>query len=423
MIGLLGISYKTAPIDKREKLSFSKEEIIPFADFLSKETGICDMVLLSTCNRTELYFSQNHYDRLTAIEKVTNVFKKFKDAENECSRYLYHKFDISAVKHLFSVAAGLDSMIIGEDQIIGQIKDAYVYCTDAGLTDAVLMRLFQKSFEAGKRARTETGIKLGNLSVSSTAVEMVAQELGDLQSKSLLVVGTGDTGSLALQNMVKKGIGKTSVINRTTKSAERVAEKYNSEVYSFLALQSQLPNHDVVIVATGAPHHLITSKMVKKAQAKNPRPQIFIDLSVPRNIEEKVSEIENVKLFAVDDLQKTVEINTQKRKEAAEKAEQIISEVAEDFNEWVVSRSLRPAIKSISNNLEEVYRQELENFKHIESKEIKQAVDNYTRHITQRYTRLLIKNLKEITDNGRNTDSLHIINELFKLEENNRRNH
>ena len=422
MIGLIGISYKTAPIDRREKLSFSKDEIVPFADFLQKETGISDLVLLSTCNRTELYFSQNQYDRLSAIEKVTNAFKKFKDAENECSRFLYHKFDLSAVKHLFSVAAGLDSMIIGEDQIIGQIKDAYVHCTDAGLTDAVLMRLFQKSFEAGKRARTETGIKLGNLSVSSTAVEMIAQEMGDLTSKSLLVVGTGDTGSLALQNMVKKGIGKTSVINRTMESAERVAEKYHSEVCSFHSLPAQLIHHDIVVVATGAPHHLITAGMVKKAQEANPRPQIYIDLSVPRNIDEKVAEIENVKLCAVDDLQKTIEANAQKRQEAAEKAEHIINEVAEDFNEWMVSRSLRPAIKSISNNLEEVYRQELENFKHIESKEIKQAVDNYTRHITQRYTRLLIKNLKDITDNGRNTDSLHIINELFKLEENNRRN-
>ena len=422
MIGLLGISYKTAPIEKREKLTFSKEEIVPFADFLNKETGISDIVLLSTCNRTELYFSQSKYDRLTAIEIVSECFKKFKGAENECSRHLYHKFDHSAVKHLFSVAAGLDSMIIGEDQIIGQIKDAYVHCTDAGLTDAILMRLFQKSFEAGKRARTETGIKLGNLSVSSTAVEMCAQEVPNLKEKSLLVVGTGDTGSLALQNMVKKGIGKTSVINRTKSSAKSVADRFNSDVHSFLSLQAQLSQNDIIIVATGAPHHLITANMVKKAQAKSERNQIYIDLSVPRNIEEKVAEIPNVKLFAVDDLQKVVDENTEKRKESAALAEVIVTELADEFNDWVVSRSLRPAIKTISDNLEEVYRQELENFKHIESKEIKKAVDCYTKHITQRYTRLLIKNLKDITDNGRNTDSLNIINELFKLEENNRRN-
>lgn len=422
MIGILGISYKTAPVEKREKLSFLKEEIVPFADFLQKETGISDIVLLSTCNRTELYFSQTKYDRLTAIEKVTVALKQFKNAEHECSRYLYHHFDSDAVNHLFSVAAGLDSMIIGEDQIIGQIKDAYVHCTDAGLTDAILMRLFQKSFEAGKRARTETGIKLGNLSVSSTAVEMCAQELGDMKDKSLLIVGAGDTGSLVLQNMVKKGIGKTSIINRTKETAKTVAARYNSEVHSFFGLQSQLEKNDVVIVATGAPHHLITSSMVKKAQKENPKPQIYIDLSVPRNIDEKIAELPNIKLFAVDDLKKMVEENTEKRRDSAEKAEVIINEVAEEFNDWMVSRSLRPAIKTISDNLEEVYKQELENFKHIESNEIKTAVHDYTKHITQRYTRLLIKNLKDITDNGRNTDSLNIINELFKLEENNRRN-
>lgn len=422
MIGILGISYKTAPIEKREKFSFSKDEIIPFADYLNKKTDISDIVLLSTCNRTELYFSQTKYDRLTSIELVTEAFKSFKGIEHECSRYFYHKFDLNAVKHLFSVAAGLDSMIIGEDQIIGQIKDAYLHCTDAGLTDAILMRLFQKSFEAGKRARTETGIKLGNLSVSSTAVELCAQELGDMKDKSLLIVGTGETGSLALQNMVKKGIGKTALINRTKKSAQVVADRFNSEVHSFLSLQTQLNNFDVVIVATGAPHHLITSNMVKKAQSKLTRPQIYIDLSVPRNIDAKVADIPSIKLYAVDDLQKIVERNTEKRRKAAEKAEVIINQLAEEFNDWVVCRSLRPAIKTISDNLEEVYIQELENFKQIESKEIKKAVDSYTKHITQRYTRLLIKNLKTITDNGRNTDSLNFINELFKLEKINRHN-
>jgi glutamyl-tRNA reductase len=421
MIGLLGISYKTASIEKREIFSFRKDEIVPFADFLQKETGISDIVLLSTCNRTELYFTQTKHDRLTAIEKVIAAIKDFKQANMECSRYFYHKFDIDAVKHLFNVASGLDSMIIGEDQIIGQIKDAYMHCTEAALTDAILMRLFQKSFEAGKRARTETGIKLGNLSVSSTAVEMVAQEIKDLSNKRLLLVGAGDTGSLALQNMVKKGIGQTAIINRTKETACKLADHYHSEVHSFLSIQSQLQKSDIIIVATGAPHHLITSRMVKKAMSKRDQAQIYIDLSVPRNIEESVAELPNVKLFAVDDLQKVIEENTEKRREAAQKAEHIIDEVAEEFNDWMVSRSLRPAIKTISENLEEVYLQELENFKNIESKEIRKAVDNYTKHITQRYTRLLIKNLKEITDNGRNTDSLNIINELFKLEANNRR--
>lgn len=421
MIGLIGISYKTAPIEKREQFSFSQDEILPFADFLQKETGISDLVLLSTCNRTELYISQTSLDRLSASERIIEAIKKFKGTEGQCSRYFYHKFDLEAVKHLFKVASGLESMIIGEDQIIGQLKDAYVYCTENALTDAVLMRLFQKSFEAGKRARTETGIKLGNLSVSSTAVELCLQEMGCLNDKSVLVVGAGDTGSLTLQNMYKRGIGASTIINRSASKAKILAEKFNSKVSSFLKLDKELKYHDVVVVATRAPHYVITRKMVEKARQQSGKPVIMIDLSVPRNIDPEIAQLDGVKMYAVDDMQKVISENTEKRKEAAQKAETIIEEVANEFNDWMTSRSLRPAIKAISNNLEGVYRQELENFKNIDSEEIKHAVDEYTKHIVQRYTRLLIKNLKDLTDNGRNTDSLHIINELFKLEDNNRR--
>jgi glutamyl-tRNA reductase len=420
MIGLLGISYKTAPIDKREIFSFKQDEIIPFADFLQQETDISDIVLLSTCNRTELYFSQTKYDRLTVIDKVEKAFKQFKKAEDRCSRYLYHKVDIDAVRHLFTVASGIDSMIIGEDQILGQIKEAYLYCTQAALTDAILMRLFQKSFETGKRARTETGIKLGNLSVSSTAVELCANEFGNLKDKSVLIIGAGNTGSLALQNIVKKGIGSSTVINRTEERAIILANHFNSQLDTFENIEKQLALNDIIIVATSANSHIITKEMMEK---NTDRPHILIDLSVPRNIDETITELPNIKLFAVDDLQDVVCENTERRRVAAEKAKLIIDEVVFDYNEWLISRSLRPAIKTISNNLRQVYLDELENYQHFESEKMKIAVENYTKHITQRYTRLLITNLKEITDNGRNTDSLSIINDLFKLDENNRRNH
>lgn len=419
MIGIIGISYKTAPVEIREKFTFSKEEIVPFADFLQHETDISDIVLVSTCNRTELYFSQTKHDKLTASNEVIAAIKKFKNAEEQCSRYFYYHFDADAVKHLFTVAAGLDSMIIGEDQIIGQIKDAYLHCTNAALTDAVLMRLFQKSFEAGKRARTETGIKLGNLSVSSTAVELCTQQLGDLSNKSVLIVGSGDTGSLALQNMVKRGIGQSTIINRTQKKAEPLAEKFNSRISSYLNIEKELSQHDIVITATGAPHYIITKKMVKKTAAS--RRQIFIDLSMPRNIEESIAEFDNIQLFAIDDLQHVIDQNTENRKKAAEKAEIIINQIADEFNEWMISRSLRPAIRSISKNLSAVHKQELELYRHIDSEEVKDAVHQYTKHIVSRYTRLLIKNLKDITDNGKNTHSLEIINDLFQIEDINRR--
>lgn len=421
MIGLIGISYKTAPIDIREKFSFKNEDIVPFADFLQEETGISDLVLVSTCNRTELYFTQSKYDRLSISEKVIEAFKKYKSAEHQCSRYFYHKFNTDVVRHLFRVAAGIDSMIIGEDQILGQIKESYVTCTEAALTDAVLMRLFQKSFEAGKRSRTETGIKLGNLSVSSTAVDLCIQEFGDISDKSVLVIGAGETGSLALQNFVKKGIGSSSIINRTKEKAENVAKRFKSMVFNYISMSSQIGKHDIIITATNSPHHLISKAMIKSAQKAFSKPQIFIDLSVPRDIDEKGAEIENIKVFAVDDMQKVIDVNAKKRAIAAEKAKVIIDQMVIEFNDWLISRSLRPAIKTISNNLQLVHAEELENFKHIDSAELKKAVHTYTKHITQRYTRLLIKNLKDLTDNGKNTDSLNFINDLFKLDEKNRR--
>ena len=174
MIGVIGISYKTAPLEIRERFSFSKDEIVPFSELIQQETEIADLVLISTCNRTEIYFSQDTHDNQTAFELVYEVVKKFKGVTDHCWHYFYHRANAGAVRHLFEVSSGLDSQIIGEDQIIGQVKEAYITCTELALTDAILMRLFQKSFEAGKRVRTETGIKLGITSVSSAAVEMCA---------------------------------------------------------------------------------------------------------------------------------------------------------------------------------------------------------------------------------------------------------
>jgi glutamyl-tRNA reductase len=421
MIGLIGINYKTASIEKRELFSFSKEEIVPFADLLQQETDISDMVLISTCNRTEIYFSQSKHDRLYATERVIETIKKFKKAEFECSRYFYHKFDLDAVKHLFTVASGIDSMIIGEDQVLAQIKEAYLYCTEAALTDAILMRLFQKSFETGKRARTETGIKLGNLSVSSTAVELCSQKLGSLAKKSVLIIGSGETGKLALQNFYKKGVGSITLMNRTLKNAEPIAKKYNANLKSLLSVTDELGKHDIILVATKAPNFVINEEMANVAQQKFQKPQVYIDLSVPRNIDHQILTIDQISLYAVDDLQKVISQNADKRAKAAEKAKAIIDQMAAEFSDWKTSRSLRPAIKTINNNLNEVYKQELETFRHFDNPKIKDAVDKYTRHMIQRYSRLLVRNLKELTDNGRNTDSLNIINELFSFEEKNRR--
>ena len=417
MIGVIGISYKTAPLEIREKFSFPKEEIVPFSELLQQETEIADLVLISTCNRTEIYFSQDKHDNQTAFELIYEVIKKYKGITDHCWQYFYHCSNTGAVRHLFEVVSGLDSLIIGEDQIIGQVKEAYLICTELALTDAVLMRLFQKSFEAGKRVRTETGIKLGITSVSSAAVEMCATILNGVNDKTVLLIGTGETGNLALQNIHRKGVKQIGVTNRTFEKAEKTAQKYNGMAIPFENYEKYIHGFDIVMVATSAGTPIITAEMVKKSRSIRPdHKQVYIDLSVPRNIEATVGEIENIELLGVDDLQEIVRQTTEKKKESAAKAHLILDEVVADFSEWIASRSLRPAISTISSSFQAINQEELTTYRKVNTPEMQEIVDDYAQHLTQRYTRLLIRNLKNLTDNGKNIDSLKIINDLFKFD-------
>ena len=417
MIGIIGISYKTAPLEIRERFSFPKDDIVPFSELLQQETGIADLVLISTCNRTEIYFSQDKHDNQTAFELVYEVIKKFKGITDHCWQHFYHWSNAGAVRHLFEVSSGLDSLIIGEDQIIGQVKEAYLTCTELALTDAVLMRLFQKSFEAGKRVRTETGIKLGITSVSSAAVEMCACLLDGLDDKSVLLIGAGETGNLALQNIFKKGVKEITVTNRTYEKAEKTASKYNGQAIVFEEFGTRLQHYDIVMIATSAHEPIITTEMVKQSMVeRSNRKQVYVDLSVPRNIENSVAELENIELLGIDNLQEIVRQTTEKKMESAKKAKIILDEVVSDFNEWLASRSLRPAINTITTNFQSINQEELSTYRKVNTPEMQEIVDDYAKHLTQRYTRLLIKNLKDLTDNGKNIDSLKIINDLFKFD-------
>ncbi len=416
MIGLIGISHKTSSIEIREQFSVSKEEIIPFSELLQSETKISDIVVLSTCNRTEIYFTQSLYDFHLAAKMVYRALKKFKKIENKYWHSFYSFSNNDAVRHLFEVASGIDSLIIGEDQIIGQIKDAYVYCTEAALTDAVLMRLFQKSFEASKRVRTETRIKMGTTSVGSAAVQKCSNLFDDLEDKRVLLIGAGETGSLVLQSLNKQGVSRITVTNRTHEKAEKLADRHHCTPLPFDALPPHLYLYDIIIVATGSKVPLITLEMVEESlrQRKN-KNQIFIDISVPRNIENNIESLESVQLFTIDDLDEIVNTNMAKRKESASSATKIIDENVADFEEWLASRSLRPAIKAITYNMLKVSNEELLGYNKVDSEEIQLAIQEFSEHLTQKYTRLFIKNLKDLTNNGKNTDSLKVINKLFNI--------
>src|SRR5690554_3169209 len=339
MVGLTGISYKTSTVDVREQFSLSFNEIIPFSEILQKETDISEIVVLSTCNRTEIYFSQDKYEFPVAAKLVYKTLKKFKGVQTKYWHSFYSYSNNEAVRHLFEVASGIDSMIIGEDQIIGQIKEAYMFCTEAALTDAVLMRLFQKSFEAGKRVRTETRIKMGTTSISSAAVQKCLRLFDDVSNKKVLLIGAGETGSLVLQNFWKNGNPKLTVTNRTPKKAEMLATRHHCTVLPFEQVTTHLYLYDIIIVATGSPVPLITPEMVDDSMSqRNGNKQVLIDISVPRNVDETISNFENITLLTIDDLQEVVDSNVEKRKECISSANMIIEGMVVDFTEWMASR-------------------------------------------------------------------------------------
>lgn len=418
MIGLIGISYKTSAVEVREQFSLAKEEIIPFSELLQKETGISDLVVLSTCNRTEIYFSQDKYDFNLAAKLVYKTLKHFKGIEKKHWHSFYSSADKDAVKHLFEVASGIDSMVIGEDQIIGQIKEAYMFCTEAALTDAVLMRLFQKSFEAGKRVRTETKIKLGTTSVSGAAVQKCINLFNNLSNTRVLMIGAGETGSLILQNFHKNGNPKITVTNRTEDKARKLAERHNCTLLPFEQVSGHLFLYDIVIVATGSKKPLVTREMVELSlETRKNEPQVFIDISVPRNIENSIEELDAVQLFTIDDFNEVIHSNIKKRKDSLETAHEIISEIVNDFSEWLASRSLKPAIQAITYNLQKISKEEVSGYNKVDSEEIQLAINEFSKHLAQKYTRLFIKNLKEMTANGKRIDTLKLVNELFNISE------
>lgn len=412
MLGIIGLNNKTASLDIREKFAISNEEIVPFSEFLQDEVGITDIVVLSTCNRTEIYFTQSRYDFDLAAKELFNTLSCFKVInENYWENFYSYKEEV-AVKHLFKVASGIDSMVVGEDQIIGQIKEAYLFCTKAALTDAILMRLFQKSFETGKRVRTETKIKYGISSISGAAVHLCSDLLKNKNHARILMVGAGESGKLILQNFNKQGIKNITVCNRTEKKASKLAEKYNCRMLPIEQLEQHLYLYDLVIVATGSNVPLVTKQMLEiSAQSRKQALQIFIDISVPRNIEE--SEHPNVQIHTIDALESVVNKNLDKRMGNVEAANEIINAVVAEFMDWKASRSLRPAIKNITRNIEHVASMEVKNYKKITCEEEMQQVSDYSDHLAKKMTRILIKNLKEITDNGKDTESLQVLEKLF----------
>lgn len=416
MIGLIGINYKSSPLEIREKFSFTEQQIIDFFSELRKNSSFSGLVVLTTCNRSEVYFRMKDCCDTAAYSFIMRSLKAFFCIEQNIRDYFYLKSGEEAYKHLFHVVSGANSMVLGEDQIVRQVKEALRISTDNKLSDTELTRLFTKSFEANKKIRTQTKINQGAFSVSYAAVEKCMVVFPDIVQQHILLVGAGETGELTLKSLLKKGCKNIVIANRTHKKAIDLANQYNVNAIPFEELEKQLVYSDIIIVSTGSQKPLITGDIVEDViKSRQEKKQLYIDLSVPRNVSPDVSEIENTVVYDVDALQEVVVANQEKRKALIREIDQIISGYIDEYSDWLSVRNLSSVISTIKSNFLSVNEAELVGFKNVNKSNESELVEHYGTHITEKYTRLLIKNLKEVTDNGRNMEYVSVFNSLFEL--------
>ena len=393
---LVGTSHRHAPVELRELVAFGSGRAGEIAATLAGEDG--EAVALSTCNRTELYLACE--DSAGALERGAGALATLAGLPaGELEGSLYTLLDEDVVVHLFRVAAGLDSMIRGEGQILGQIRSAYEAAQEADATGPALHRLFRHALRAGKRVRTETGIAENPASVSTAAAELVERVFEDIRGTKVLLLGAGKIGELAALELVARGASGIVVANRSLERASQLAERFGGRATSLEALEDELALADVVVSSTGSAGYLVTAEQVERALAgRRERPVFFVDIAVPRDLEPAINDLPGCYLYDIDDLQRVVSESADGRTEELDRAEAIIADEAEQFRAWQRSRDVVPAITSLRELAETIRAQELARAEPrlgALSPRERQAVESLTTQIVNKLLHLPTVRLKE----------------------------
>lgn len=356
---VIGLNHKTAPIDIRERLAFQESEIEEALQRIRSIPSIRETMILSTCNRVEIYATSKE------VEKAVQELKQFLSEIHQFplerfERNLYLLIGEEAVRHIFRVASSLDSMVVGEPQILGQIKEAYQRANESKASGVILHRLLHRAFHVAKRVRTETKISSSAVSVSSVAVELAQRIFGTLEDRVVFLIGAGEMIELAARHLVSGGVKKILVTNRTYERALNLAREFQGEAIPFEEMNIGLKRADIVISATNSPEPILTSEqIIRVMKERKHRPIFFIDIADPRDIEPKVGDLENVYLYNIDDLQKVAFENLKDREKEAEKAEGIVREEVERFVRWYHSLEVTPTIIALRKKFEEIRVREL----------------------------------------------------------------
>ena len=358
---VIGLNHDTAPIDIREKAAFNGPKLEEAIDILKNSPGIKENIILSTCNRVEIY--ANVADIASGSERVKKFIADFhRIPEDVLNKSLYVHSGKNAMTHVFRVASSLDSMVVGEPQILGQLKDAFDIALKMKSSGVMLNKLMKKAISVAKRVRTETKIGESAVSISFAAVELAKKIFEDLSTKAFMLIGAGEMAELAAKHLINNGVKDVLVTNRTFERAEELAREFNGKAVEFDNFLQALVHTDIVICSTGAPNYILVKDHVHKLmkQRKN-KPMFIIDISVPRNIDPEINDIDNVYLYDIDNLHGVVNINIEERNKEAEKGEEIVDEEVETFLKWQASLNAVPAIVALRDKAEAIRKEELEN--------------------------------------------------------------
>jgi glutamyl-tRNA reductase len=416
---LVGLSHHTAPVALRERINFSREASERTLGSLMAQ-GFSEGVVLSTCNRAELYASAEQPDN--AREELTTFLADMHGFDrNELAPHLYSRLDEDAARHLFRVSAGLDSLVVGEPQILGQVKEAYAFAAERQWTGALLNKLFHAAFTVGKRVRSETGLAEGAVSVSYAAIALAKKIFGDLKGRTVLIVGAGEMAKLTGEHLRAQHVRRILVVSRTMEHAAALAEQIEGEAAPWRTLLDALRSADIVVTATGSPVPVLNRADVAAAmRARGNQPLFLVDIAVPRDVEPAAGDLEQVFLYNIDDLQAIVSENLARRTVEVARAETLVVDEVGKFGAWMRSRQAIPTVVALRHRFEAIRQAEL---KRLEPKlsglgpDARERVDEVTRLIVEKLLLTPTEQLKTISDVTLVTAYADALNRLFSLAE------
>ncbi|MFC2768401.1 MAG: glutamyl-tRNA reductase [Mitsuokella sp.] len=415
---VLGLNHKTAPVDVRERFSITKQAVRNGLSHLDAYEGISEAVVLSTCNRTEVYAVVDD------VAEDTETLKQFlfdlTGTEEDIDEYLYDFVDTACIRHLFEVTSSLDSLILGEGQILSQVKDAYAMARTASATSTVLNTLFHRAMKTGKRVRTETRIAYNSVSVSYAAVELARKELGDLSASNALIFGGGKMAELTAQHLVSRGVQKIYVANRHIEKAEELAEEFGGEAVPFEGALKRAPDVDVIVTSTGAPHYVVKPWETRQLMTRRRgRPLFFIDIAVPRDVDPEVGEIKGVTLYNIDALEAVVDAHVEARRREAVEARRIVEEELAAIEARFQYLSLRPLMALLSERCERIRVREVRRARSKLpdlTKQERRQIEHMTRMIVRKILRMPMMKLNASAGTEQEAFYTHAMRALFKLD-------